>query len=506
MILLAIFGIDIGDLVADLLRALLDLLVPDFTADWGSALATWLVALPNVTDGRQFAQLNAFRRDLTHAAWGLLSLSFVVGGLQYWAAGFMESGRASAVDAVRRAAIAAGALAVYPTLIAQLLLAVNHLTAAVIRNPRVVDGLDLALGAAFALGAVSGGLSLGLALAAVIAAVFFLAALLVMKVALTAMLCVLVVSGALVIALYPMPVGDGLTRMWAAGLACAVVVPVAWALIFAVAGLVSADALAWSGGLGEGLGAVVKPFVAVACLYLAYRAPALLVAQARMLGLRVDMAAGRSRGSPGEGRLRAVASRQGGAYRDRFAGLAAQAARPGAAGMARVGGMAARQTGAVGRTARRVAARGAVSLASAAGANERRGERVVAGVSAAAGAAGAAKRAGRAARHAADWWRRPGASGHARPGRDGSGRGVDGGVRRPPTRSGARPSQGPGAPSVPGFAARRIVVRRPPRMSANSTTASDGRSAASRPAAPPTGSSGRGERPDRSGGSGDRGR
>jgi hypothetical protein len=30
--LLAIFGIDVGDLVADMLRALLDLLVPDFAA------------------------------------------------------------------------------------------------------------------------------------------------------------------------------------------------------------------------------------------------------------------------------------------------------------------------------------------------------------------------------------------------------------------------------------------------------------------------------------------
>jgi hypothetical protein len=29
---LAIFGIDVGDLVADLLRSLLDLLVPDFAA------------------------------------------------------------------------------------------------------------------------------------------------------------------------------------------------------------------------------------------------------------------------------------------------------------------------------------------------------------------------------------------------------------------------------------------------------------------------------------------
>jgi hypothetical protein len=71
-----------------------------------------------------------------------------VGGLRYWTAGFVETSRAGAFDAVRRAAIGAGALVAYPTLIAQLVLAVNHLTAAVIRNPCVVDGLDFALGAA----------------------------------------------------------------------------------------------------------------------------------------------------------------------------------------------------------------------------------------------------------------------------------------------------------------------------------------------------------------------
>lgn len=243
-----------------------------------------------------------------------------------------------------------------------------------------------------------------------LAAVFFLAALAVMKIALTAMLCVLAVSGAIVIALYPLPQGDGLAQLWLSGLVCAVSVPVAWALIFAVAGLVSADALAWSGGLGEGMAALVKPFVAVACLYLAYRAPTLLVAQARMLGLRLDVGAMRS--SPGEQRLRSVAHRHGAAYRDRFAGLGAIAARPATAGGGRVAGMAARQTGAMGRTVRRAAASGAVNLA-AAGWNERRGEHVARGVEAAGAAVDAAGQAGRAARRGSDWWRRPtrGASG-----------------------------------------------------------------------------------------------
>ena len=35
---LAILGIDVGDLVGDVVRALLDLLVPDFTGRWANRL------------------------------------------------------------------------------------------------------------------------------------------------------------------------------------------------------------------------------------------------------------------------------------------------------------------------------------------------------------------------------------------------------------------------------------------------------------------------------------
>jgi hypothetical protein len=41
------------------------------------------VALPDVTDRRQFRSLNAFRTDLEYAGWGLLSRSFAVGAMQY---------------------------------------------------------------------------------------------------------------------------------------------------------------------------------------------------------------------------------------------------------------------------------------------------------------------------------------------------------------------------------------------------------------------------------------
>src|SRR4051794_8916553 len=111
---LAIFGIDVGHLVGDVVRALLDLLVPDFTGRWANRLVAWLVALPDVTDRRQFPQLNGFRRDLTAVGYGLLSLSFAGAALQAWAAGLVD-GRSPHLPALSRAVMAAGGPAPRPS-------------------------------------------------------------------------------------------------------------------------------------------------------------------------------------------------------------------------------------------------------------------------------------------------------------------------------------------------------------------------------------------------------
>jgi len=244
------------------------------------------VEISNFKEDKQInAALASGRLDAVNAG-TIQALTFAAAGLQAWAAGFMD-GRPIAAHAVSRSVLAAGALAVYPTVMGALVLAVNHLTAAVIRHPAVEDGINAAIGGALVVAAVSGGLSLGLAVGAAAAAVYFLAAIFVMKIALTALLCVLLVSGALVIALWPLPQAEPFAQMWGAGLLAAVLVPVAWALVFAVAGLVASDALV-GGALGSGLEDAVKPFVAVARLYLVYQTPGVLVADARAVGVRLD--------------------------------------------------------------------------------------------------------------------------------------------------------------------------------------------------------------------------
>ena len=280
----AILGVDIGDLVGDTLRALVELVVPDFGADWVSRFVTWLVALPPIT-GDAFPALNRYAHELTAVGFGLLGACLVGALLQ------LGAGAPGAVDVLKRTAIAAGVLAAYPTLIEIVLVGVNILTAQMIRHPLVVDGLDKAFGEALVVAVVTSGVSLGLSTGAALAVLYFLAALFVLKIGLTAALAVAIVAGALVWGLHPLHQAAWLTRAWAATVAAALLVPVAWACVFSAAALLAADTLVFESGgsfnrpLGDDLSSLVKPFAAVACFWLAYRAPGFLVGLARSAGV-----------------------------------------------------------------------------------------------------------------------------------------------------------------------------------------------------------------------------
>lgn len=314
---LALLGIDVGDLVAKVIRKLIDLVIPDFASDWVSHLVTWLVALPPVTDPDAFPSLTAYAHQLTAVGYGLLTVTFAAGVLQYWGAGITGDSR-SLGEPIRRAATAAAILAMYPVLIANLLIAVNTLTAAMVRHPLVVDGLDKAFGEGLAVATVTTGLSLGLAAGAAIAVLYYVAALFVLKIGLTAILGVLVTAGGLVWGLHPLPQTQWLTRAWSLGLATVLTIPIIWACVFATAALLAHDTLVFQGGgtfngpLDGALAELVKPFSAVACFYVAYKTPAFLANAARVGGLLPAMggagpggshpgyAAGRGRGGGGQ--------------------------------------------------------------------------------------------------------------------------------------------------------------------------------------------------------------
>lgn len=440
----ALLGLDIGELVEDAVRALVDLVVPDFGADWVAQLVTWLVALPAVTGGA-FPALNRYATELSGVGFGLLGACCVAGLLQLWASGF-AGGSFQAGVALRKVAVAAGMLAAYPLVLKALLVGVNILTAAMIRHPLVRDGLDDAFGQALVVGAVSGGLSLGLAAGAAVVVLYFVAALVVLKIALTAVLGVVVVSGALVWGLYPLPQADWLPRAWLALLVSALIVPITWACVFSAATLLAADTLVFDGdaatnrSLGDALAALVKPFAAVACFWVAYRTPFLLGSLARSAGLSPSaVLAGAPLGATGAGgpssggrrSPEALARQAVTSNADRFRALAARSRQATARTVAAAGPRTPKATGGapsgISTPARRKTASAQPAPSSSAGSTAGR-------------ARDGARRAATAARRANDWWRAlPDQAATPTP----AGRGAAPGARARPRAQAPRPSSGP---------------------------------------------------------------
>lgn len=282
-----LLGLDIASLVERVIRGLVDLAIPDFGSEWATAFVSWLASMPDVTEAQHFPALARLHDDIVGAGFGVLGASFVAAGLAL-CFGYRAG---AATDLMRRAVIGAGALVFSSELLGRLVDAVNLLTGEMVRSPVVVDGLDAALGGAVVLAAATSGLSLGLAVVAALGSLYFIAALIVMKVGDTTMLAVLHLTGGLVWGLYVLPGAEWLARAWTSGVLAALLVPVAWALLFSGAAVLSSDALTWtattpgSPGAPGWLDQLVKPFVAATAFWLAYKAPSFLLAGVRVMGI-----------------------------------------------------------------------------------------------------------------------------------------------------------------------------------------------------------------------------
>lgn len=400
----AIFGISIKDLVGKLFRAVVGFVVPDFAEDWASAVVTWLVAVPNVTKG--YPSLADLRASMVPVGIGIAGVCFTISALEFLAVGVFAAPASRAVDGFVRTACAIAAITFFPRALDLGITATNIFSAELIRNPNVVAGINDLLGGALILTAIAGALSLGLAAAAALVACYFVAGLFVFKAGLVAILAVLYVASPLVWGLYPLASSRWITRTHTAGTAAALLIPVVWALIFATGGVLGRDALLWSSpgqGLSNELEALARPFAAVALLYVAYKAPMLLLAMVRSLGLNPSAFMPGSSGSGGgAGRIGRSRATTRGTQRagDRFRGLRVAAASSAGRGAGLAGARAhALRDHAAGR-ARRAAGRGALNLAGATS------PKVATGAIAAVdrGQRGV-RRTAAATGRGADWWR-----------------------------------------------------------------------------------------------------
>jgi len=249
----------------------------------------WLLATPVYTDRGQFGELNELRSYMTVAAWALFTLVFTVSAVRYYASGLTSGGSYEAVEALTRGGMAAGGLAVYPEVFGSLSTATNYLTYGITHAPGVEPGLTKLLGTA----TVASFTPLGIGTLAAVVAVVVLLLLLITKIVIATLLALLFVAAPLAIALWPLPETAWLARTWLQSLIGLLLWPVVWALCFALFAVIGASAFTLSGSFGTEL---VKPWVSVAALFVAFKAPQLLARQAMLAGLTPSLGNTAARG------------------------------------------------------------------------------------------------------------------------------------------------------------------------------------------------------------------
>jgi hypothetical protein len=317
---------------ADLVRAMFEFLLKTFfgiEVGVTRRVVDFLVAHPVYSDGARYPELGRLRAYVSAGGWAILTLTIAVAALRYWASGFTASGSYEAIQGMVRGAAAAGAMVVYPRVFEWLCVAGNLLTNALLEAPGVEGGLTKLLAAAL----VGSFAALGVGSIATVVAVVLLVLLVISKIVIATVLALLFVSGGLAIALWPLPETAWVARMWLQVLFGVLLWPVVWALCFALFAVLGQSAFSFEGEFGDEL---VKPFVTVAMLWVAFKAPQLVARQAMLAGLAPSLGGAFARtmvyGRAGVGGAERVgASRGAEGVSGRFA---ARAAGQGAAGAA----------------------------------------------------------------------------------------------------------------------------------------------------------------------------
>lgn len=277
----------VGDLLpdipgpADMAREIIQFFLKTFfgiEAKVTTRVVEFLIAHPMLTDPGRYPDVTRLRSYVSSGSWALLTLVFTASALRYWAAGFTSASSYEALSALGRAIAAVGALLVYPKVCEYALVATNLLTHALIDAPGVQSGLTKMLGAALVLNVST----LGIGAIASVVAVIGLVILAITKIVLTTVLGVLLVSAPLAIVFWPLPETAWLARTWLQTFFAIALWPVVWALCFALFAVMGNEAFNLKGSFGDKL---IKPWVTVAALFVAYKAPTMLARQAMMAGL-----------------------------------------------------------------------------------------------------------------------------------------------------------------------------------------------------------------------------
>src|SRR5450755_2738405 len=260
--------------------AIVKLLIPRSWAKEGVQIMQWIVAIPDyagtITNptGQHvygFAGINALRDLFTWIGAGLLPLSLVYATSR----AMVGHGDHVALPLVRVLGLAA-LLISYPYWWEQAAALINQMTDMVLSLAPVVSGLHKLMLYAVDGVTLGGWQLIDLGLMAAIA--IELLALIFLKVAIILLGALLYATGPITIGLVPTDSGATITRAWASAVGMLLVLPVAWAAVFAVGALLINDAgtagplIAGNSDVGTLFGGVLLAIAGLASLWLCLRA------------------------------------------------------------------------------------------------------------------------------------------------------------------------------------------------------------------------------------------
>ncbi len=260
--------------------AIVKLLIPRSWATQGVSIMQWIVQVPDYAGtitgpaGQHvygFAGINALRDLFTWIGAGLLPLTLVYATSR----AMIGHGDHVAIPLVR--VLSLGALLIsYPYWWAQAAAVINQMTHMVLSLSPVISGLRKLMLYTVDGVALGGWQLIDLTLMAAIA--IELLALIFLKVAIILLGALLYATGPVTIGLVPTDSGAMITRAWCSAVGMLLLLPVAWAAVFAVGALLINDAgtagplIAGNSDVGTLLGGVLLAIAGLASLWLCLRA------------------------------------------------------------------------------------------------------------------------------------------------------------------------------------------------------------------------------------------
>jgi len=238
-------------------------------------LIAWLVAVPNLTQGR----VHSLELTVAAMAGGLLLALATFSIIRFWLAGLVGSGGDAGLEGLIRTVAAAFAVGLWPTVFGKAIWLTNLGTSALMGSGTVVHNTSHLLAAGLGANLVGGPIGLFVGIAMAVAASLLLLGLLMLKIVLGISTTLVYVG--MPLALVAWPVVPWVARLAMRAFAVCLVAPVLWALCFATASAVGLKAATFNAsGLADTL---LQPLVAIVLLYVMLRVPTHL-ARVAMLG------------------------------------------------------------------------------------------------------------------------------------------------------------------------------------------------------------------------------